>query len=52
MRGGSPALLILIAPGFAAGTVLRLRRETAEQLAERGRELEAERELFAGVSCT
>jgi signal transduction histidine kinase len=29
---------------------LRLRRETAEQLAERGRELEAERELFAEVS--
>jgi len=47
---GSPGLLILIAPGFAAGTVLRLRRETAEQLAERGRELEAERELFAEVS--
>jgi signal transduction histidine kinase len=47
---GSPGLLILIAPGFLAGTALRLRRETAEQLAERGRELEAERELFAEVS--
>jgi signal transduction histidine kinase len=47
---GSPGLLILIAPGFLAGTVLRLRRETAEQLAARGRELEAERELFAEVS--
>lgn len=47
---GSPGLLILTAPGFLAGTVLRLRRETAEQLAERGRELEAERELFAEVS--
>ena len=46
----SPGLFILIAPGFAAGTALRLRRETAEQLAERGRELEAERELFAQVS--
>jgi signal transduction histidine kinase len=46
----SPGLLILIAPGFLAGTALRLRRETAEQLAERGRELEAERELFAEVS--
>lgn len=46
----SPGLLILIAPGFLAGTVLRLRRETAEQLAVRGRELEAERELFADVS--
>jgi signal transduction histidine kinase len=46
----SPGLLILLAPGFLAGTALRLRRETAEQLAERGRELEAERELFAEVS--
>jgi signal transduction histidine kinase len=49
-QNGSPGLLILIAPGFLAGTALRLRRETAEQLAERGRELEAERELFAEVS--
>lgn len=49
-QDGSPGLLILTAPGFLAGTVLRLRRETAEQLAERGRELEAERELFAEVS--
>jgi signal transduction histidine kinase len=48
--GDSPGLIILIAPGFLAGTALRLRRETAEQLAERGRELEAERELFAEVS--
>lgn len=46
----SPGLLILIAPGFMAGTALRLRRETAEELAERGRELEAERELFAELS--
>ena len=46
----SPGLFILVAPGFLAGTALRLRRETAEQLAERGRELEAERELFADVS--
>jgi signal transduction histidine kinase len=46
----SPGLFILIAPGFVAGTALRLRRETAEQLAERGRELEAERELFSEVS--
>lgn len=46
----SPGLVILIAPGFLAGTALRLRRETAEQLAERGRELESERELFAEVS--
>jgi signal transduction histidine kinase len=46
----SPGLLILIAPGFVAGTALRLRRETAEQLVERGRELEAERGLFAELS--
>ena len=46
----SPGLLILISPGFVAGTALRLRRETAEQLVERGRELEMERELFAEVS--
>lgn len=46
----SPGLLILIAPGFLAGTVLRLRRETAEQLAERGRELESERAVFAELS--
>lgn len=46
----SPGLLVLIGPGFIAGTALRLRRETAEQLAERGRELESERELFAEVS--
>ena len=46
----SPGFLILVAPGFLAGTALRLRRETAEELAERGRELEAERELFAELS--
>ena len=47
---GSPGLIVLVAPGYLAGTALRLRRETAEQLAERGRELDAERELFADVS--
>jgi signal transduction histidine kinase len=46
----SPGILILVAPGFIAGTALRLRRETAEELAERGRELESERELFAELS--
>ncbi len=46
----SPGFLVLVAPGFVAGTALRLRRETAEELAERGRELEAERELFAELS--
>jgi signal transduction histidine kinase len=37
-------------PSFFAGTVLRLRRETADELAERGRELEEERELFADLA--
>lgn len=46
----SPGLLMLTLPGFLAGTALRLRRETAEELVERGRELDAERELFAELS--
>jgi signal transduction histidine kinase len=44
------ALLMFSVPGFFAGTVLRLRREAAEELAERGRELEEERELFADLA--
>jgi signal transduction histidine kinase len=44
------ALVMFSVPGFLAGTVLRLRRETADDLAERGRELEEERELFADLS--
>ncbi|MFD0516611.1 sensor histidine kinase [Paractinoplanes durhamensis] len=43
-------LIIFGVPGFFAGTVLRLRRETAEQLAERNRELEEERELFTDLA--
>ena len=43
-------LIIFGVPGFLAATVLRLRRETADQLAERGRELEEERELFAELA--
>jgi signal transduction histidine kinase len=46
----SPGLIVLTLPGFLAGTALRLRRETAEELAERGRELDAERALFAELS--
>lgn len=46
----SPGFLVLTLPAFVAGTALRLRRETAEELAERGRELDAERELFAELS--
>ena len=46
----SPGLLVLTLPGYLAGTALRLRRRTAEELAERGREIERERELFAELS--
>jgi signal transduction histidine kinase len=46
----SPGLIVLTLPGFVAGTALRLRRRTAEELAERGRELAAEREIFAQLS--
>lgn len=43
-------LLMFSVPGFLAGTVLRQRSEAAEALAERGRELEEERELFADLA--
>lgn len=46
----SPGVAILTLPGWFAGTALRLRQETAEQLALRADELDAERELFAQVS--
>jgi signal transduction histidine kinase len=44
------ALLMFTVPGFAAGTVFRLHREAAEDLVQRGRELEEERELFADLA--
>jgi signal transduction histidine kinase len=44
------ALLMFTVPGFFAGTVLRLRREAAEELVQRSRELEEERELFADLA--
>jgi signal transduction histidine kinase len=44
------ALAMLTVPGFLAGTVFRLRREAADELAQRGRELEEERELFADLA--
>jgi signal transduction histidine kinase len=44
------ALLMFSVPAFFAGTVLRLRREAADELAQRGRELEEERELFADLA--
>ncbi|MEV5960866.1 histidine kinase [Kribbella sp. NPDC051952] len=44
------ALVMFSVPSFLAGTVLRLQREAAEQLARRGLELEEERELFAELA--
>jgi signal transduction histidine kinase len=43
-------LVMFTVPGFVAGTALRLRRETADELELRGQELEAERELFAQLA--
>lgn len=43
-------LAMFSVPGFVAGTVYRLHRETADQLARRGQELEDERELFAELA--
>ncbi|MEO5652590.1 MAG: histidine kinase [Marmoricola sp.] len=44
-----PALMFTLPP-YAAGTVLRLRNETANELAVRAQELEDERELFAQIA--
>ncbi|MDX6232838.1 MAG: hypothetical protein QOH68_1838 [Nocardioidaceae bacterium] len=44
-----PALMFTVPP-YAAGTVLRLRQETAAELAVRAQELEDERELFAELA--
>jgi signal transduction histidine kinase len=46
----SPGLAVLTVPFYLAGTTLRLRRRTAEALAERVRELDQERELFTQVA--
>jgi signal transduction histidine kinase len=43
-------LAMLTIPGFVAGTVLRLRRQTADELALRARELDEERDLFAELA--
>src|SRR6476661_1922667 len=48
--GSWVAALMFTVPPYAAGTVLRLRRETADQLASRAQELEDERELFAEIA--
>lgn len=50
LRISPAALLILGVPGFVAGTVLRLRRETADELARRGQELAEEQQLFADLT--
>lgn len=44
------AALMFTAPAWAAGTVLRLRDETARELALRAEELEGERELFSQIA--
>ena len=44
------AAVMFTLPPYAAGTVLRLRKETADQLALRAQELEDERELFAEIA--
>ena len=48
--GSWVAALMFTVPPYVAGTVLRLRRETADQLALRAQELEDERELFAEIA--
>jgi signal transduction histidine kinase len=49
-RDTSVGLIMLTLPAYVAGLAVRWRRETAEQLAERARELDEEREIFARVS--
>jgi len=47
----SPVAVVMFSvPGFLAGTVFRLRREATEELAQLGRELEEEQELFADLA--
>jgi signal transduction histidine kinase len=46
----SPGVVVLTLPGYLAGTAIRLRRQTADELALRGRELDQEREMFTAVS--
>ncbi|TDO67182.1 signal transduction histidine kinase [Kribbella sp. VKM Ac-2571] len=49
-EGNEVPLIMFSLPSFLAGTVLRLHRESAEELARRGRELEEERDLFAELA--
>jgi len=48
--GSWVAALMFTVPPYAAGTVPRLRQETADELALRAQELEDERELFAEIA--
>ena len=48
--GSWVAALMFTVPPYVAGTVLRLRKETADQLALRVQELEDERELFGEIA--
>lgn len=48
--GSGVAALMFTVPPFIAGTVLRLRQETADQLTQRARELEDERDLVAEIA--
>jgi signal transduction histidine kinase len=47
--GSWVAELMFTVPPYAAGTVLRLRQETADELAARAAELEEERELYTAI---
>lgn len=49
-QGSWVAAVMFTVPPYAAGTVLRLRKETADELALRVEELENERELFAEIA--
>ena len=48
--GSWVAAVMFTVPPFVAGTVLRLRKETADQLALRVQELEDEKELFGEIA--
>ena len=48
--GSWVAALVFTGPPYAAGTVLRLRKETAAELSLRAQELEDERELYAEIA--
>jgi signal transduction histidine kinase len=50
LRDSPVATMMFSVPAYFAGTVLRLRQEAADELAQRGRELEEERELFADLA--